>query len=66
MMETSVNTESSLLKDKEAPEYMREISITTGYRQRLSYKGCVVRYVNSSNNLQTQDRLKSCGGPKIL
>jgi hypothetical protein len=48
MMDTDVKTGSSLLKDKEAPEYMREISITTGYRQRLSYKGCVVRFVNSS------------------
>ena len=44
-METDAKTVSSLLKDKEAPEYMREISITTGYRQRLSYKGCVVRFV---------------------
>ena len=39
----SLTPSSTLLLDKEAPEYMREISITTGYRQNLSYKACVSR-----------------------
>jgi len=33
-----------LLKDSEAPLYMREESITSGYRKKLSYSACVVSY----------------------
>ena len=32
-----------LLKHSEAPLYMREESITSGYRRKLSYSACVVR-----------------------
>ena len=34
-----------LLYHAEAPEYMREDSITSGYRRKLSYGACVIRYV---------------------
>ena len=34
-----------LLKDSEAPLYMREESITSGYRRKLSYSACFVRQV---------------------
>ena len=43
MEKTKAARMSALLLDKEAPEYMREISITTGYRQSLSYRACVFR-----------------------
>ena len=33
-----------LLALHEAPKYMREDSITTGYRQKLSYRACITRY----------------------
>ena len=36
-----------LLKDSEAPLYMREESITSGYRKKLSYSACVVRYLQT-------------------
>lgn len=32
-----------LLNHAEAPAYMREDSITSGYRRKLSYGACVVR-----------------------
>ena len=32
-----------LLAALEAPEYVREDSISTGYRQTLSYRACVNR-----------------------
>ena len=34
-----------LLNQSEAPAYMREDSITSGYRRKLSYGACVIRYV---------------------
>ena len=33
-----------LLRVDQAPLYMREDSITTGYRKKLSYKACLSRY----------------------
>ena len=44
MRETERSGSSTLLA-KEAPEYLREISINTGYRQKLSYRACVFRLV---------------------
>ena len=32
-----------LLKHYEAPAYMREFAITSGYRRKLSYGECVIR-----------------------
>ena len=32
-----------LLKSCEVPEYVREISIDTGYRRHLSYPNCILR-----------------------
>lgn len=40
--DTRTESQTRLLKSKEAPEYMREIAITSGYRPKLSYKSCVV------------------------
>ena len=34
-----------LLRVDQAPQYMREDSITTGYRKKLSYKACLSRYL---------------------
>jgi hypothetical protein len=46
MRETERSGSSTLLA-KEAPEYLREISINTGYRQKLSYRACVFRLVSA-------------------
>jgi len=38
---TEFHKHSRLLNSKEAPEYMKEEGITTGYRQKLSYTSCI-------------------------
>ena len=42
---TEIHKKNVLLESKEAPEYMREFNITSGYRQKLSYGSCLKRYV---------------------
>ena len=34
---------NQLLKSQDAPDYMKEVGITSGYRQKLSYKSCITR-----------------------
>ena len=38
-----------LLSHQEAPRYMREDSITSGYRQKLSYKNCFASWFRLHN-----------------
>jgi len=38
-----------LLSSKEAPHYMREDAITSGYRQKLSYKACLISWFRLHN-----------------
>ena len=40
-----------LLDRTEAPEYMREDSITSGYRRKLSYGACLTRYLSGQQHL---------------
>ena len=34
---------NQLLKSQDAPDYMKEVGITSGYRQKLSYTSCITR-----------------------
>ena len=38
-------TLGGLLKHDEAPAYVREFAITSGYRKEMSYGECVIRWL---------------------
>ena len=41
--QTTKENSHGLLNHSEAPAYMREDAITSGYRRKLSYGACVIR-----------------------
>ena len=53
-MTRTQNYSRRLLKDHDAPVYVREKAITIGYRRRLSYTACLKRLVSYS-------RYRNCG-----
>ena len=48
-MTRNQNYSRRLLKDHDAPVYVREKAITIGYRRRLSYAACLKRYARNCN-----------------
>ena len=41
--QSSKENDLGLLHHTEAPEYMKQEAITSGYRRKLSYSACVLR-----------------------
>ena len=58
-MTRNQNYSRRLLKDHDAPVYVREKAITIGYRRRLSYAACLKRYARNCNVLSDCHSLRS-------